>query len=57
MQVIVDEGIGESSPLWQRFQAWLGLRSAEIVWLKVLYPAIPDVEILDKPSTTVSVTS
>jgi hypothetical protein len=30
MQVIVDEGIGESSPLWQRFQAWLGPRSAKI---------------------------
>jgi hypothetical protein len=48
MRVIVDEGIGESSPLWQRFRAWLGHRSAEIVWLKALYPAIPDVEILDK---------
>jgi len=48
MQVIVDEGIGETSPLWQQFQAWLGPRSVEIMWLKALYPAIPDVEILDK---------
>lgn len=48
MRVIVDEGIGETSPLWQQFQAWLGERQADIVWLAVLYPAIPDVEILDK---------
>lgn len=48
MQVLVDEGIGERSPLWQRFQAWLGHRRADIVWLKALYPAMPDVEILDK---------
>jgi hypothetical protein len=48
MQVIVDEGIGESSPLWQQFQAWLGDRSAEIVWLATRYPAMPDVELLDK---------
>jgi hypothetical protein len=48
MQVIVDEGIGETSPIWRQFQAWLGLRSVEIVWLKAPYPAIPDVEILDK---------
>src|SRR5918996_1244805 len=48
MQVIVDEGIGETSPLWQQFQAWLGPRSVEIIWLKAIYPAIPDVEILDK---------
>ena len=48
MRVIVDEGIGDTSPLWQQFQAWLGERSAEIVWLAIRYPAIPDVEILDK---------
>jgi hypothetical protein len=48
MRVIVDEGIGETSPLWQKFQAWLGSRSADMVWLSTLYPAIPDVEILDK---------
>ena len=48
MRVIVDEGIGDTSPLWQMFQGWLGHRSAEILWLKDLYPAIPDVEILDK---------
>jgi len=48
MRVIVDEGIGDTSPLWQTFQAWLGHRSAEIVWLATLYPAMPDVEILDK---------
>jgi hypothetical protein len=48
MQVIVDEGIGETSPLWRQFQAWLGPRRVEIVWLQALYPAIPDVEILDK---------
>jgi hypothetical protein len=48
MRVIVDEGIGETSPLWQTFQAWLGNRSAEIVWLATRYPAMPDVEVLDK---------
>jgi hypothetical protein len=48
MQVIVDEGIGESAPLWQQWQAWLGDRSAEIVWLATRYPAMPDVELLDK---------
>jgi hypothetical protein len=48
MRVIVDEGIGDTSPLWQQFHAWLGERSAEIVWLATRYPAIPDVEILDK---------
>jgi hypothetical protein len=48
MRVIVDEGIGETSPLWQTFRAWLGNRSAEIVWLATRYPAMPDVEILDK---------
>jgi len=48
MRVIVDEGIGDRSPLWQQFHAWLGDRSAEIVWLATRYPAIPDVEILDK---------
>jgi hypothetical protein len=48
MRVIVDEGIGDTSPLWQQFQAWLGDRSAEIVWLATRYPAIPDVELLDK---------
>jgi len=31
MRVIVDEGIGETSPLWQQFQAWLGERQADIV--------------------------
>jgi hypothetical protein len=48
MRVIVDEGIGDTSSLWQQFQVWLGDRSAEIVWLATRYPAIPDVEILDK---------
>ena len=43
MRVIVDEGIGDTSPLWQQFHAWLGERSAEIVWLATRYPAIPDV--------------
>ena len=46
MRVIVDEGPGETSPLWQQFQTWLGERRANIVWLTVLW-AIPDVEILD----------
>ncbi len=48
MRVIVDEGIGESSIIWQLFQTWLGHRPAELIWLATLYPAIPDVEILDK---------
>jgi hypothetical protein len=48
MRVIVDEGIGDTSPLWQQFQAWLGDRPADMVWLATRYPAIPDVELLDK---------
>jgi hypothetical protein len=48
MRVIVDEGSGDTSSLWHQFQVWLGDRSAEIVWLATRYPAIPDVEILDK---------
>jgi len=48
MRVVVDEGIGGTSPLWQQFQAWLGGRDAEVVWLSEVYPAMPDVEILAK---------
>src|SRR5262245_27640945 len=48
MHVIVDEGIGDRSPLWQQFHAWLGDRAAEIVWLATRYPAMPDAELLDK---------
>ena len=48
MRVMVDEGIGNTSPLWHLFQAWLGSRSADIVWLDTRYPARPDVAILDQ---------
>jgi hypothetical protein len=48
MRVIVDEGTSKTSPLWHQFQAWLGKRPADIVWLEAHYPAMPDVEILDK---------
>ncbi len=55
MRVIVDEGIGESSPLWLSFQTWLSGRPADVVWLASAYPAIPDVEILDKLLTSETV--
>ena len=48
MRVIVDEGVSQTSPLWQQFQTWLGTDSAEGLWLADVYPSIPDVEILDK---------
>jgi hypothetical protein len=46
MRVMVDKGIGNTSPLWHLFQAWLGSRSTDIVRLDTRYPAMPDVEIL-----------
>jgi len=48
MRVIVDEGVSQTSPLWQQFQTWLGTDVAEVLWLADVYPSIPDVEILDK---------
>jgi hypothetical protein len=46
MRVMVDEDIGNTSPLWHLFQAWLGRRSTDIVWLDIRYSAMPDVAIL-----------
>ena len=55
MRVIIDEGVGEASPLWQMFQTWLGARQADLVWIAALYPAMPEVEILDKLLTSETV--
>jgi hypothetical protein len=48
IRVIVDEGTGSNTPLWDQFQLALGERPAEYLFLAESHPGIPDVEILDK---------
>jgi hypothetical protein len=46
--VIVDEGVGQNTPLWQQFTQAMGERELEFLLLAERHRGIPDVEILDK---------
>jgi len=48
MQIIIDEGISESSTTFKCFLQWLGTRTASFLFLSKAHPGIPDVEIIDK---------
>lgn len=47
-RVIVDENVGEGSPVWEQFRQAMGGRECRFVFLKEAHRGIPDVEILDK---------
>ena len=47
-RVIVDENVGDGSPIWEQFRQAMGSRKYHFVFLKEAHRGIPDVEILDK---------
>jgi hypothetical protein len=47
-RVVVDECVGEESPLVRQFRQRLGERPVKFVFLTTEHPGIPDIEILDK---------
>lgn len=48
MQIIIDEGISESSATFKCFLEWLGTRPGNFLFLSKAHPGIPDIEIIDK---------
>lgn len=48
MQIIIDEGISESSVTFKCFLEWLGTRTGNLLFLSKEHPGIPDIEIIDK---------
>lgn len=48
MQIIIDEGISESSDTFKCFLKWLGTRTVNFLFLSKAHPGIPDIEIIDK---------
>jgi hypothetical protein len=47
-RVVVDECVGQESPLVRQLRRRLGERPVEFVFLATVHPGIPDIEILDK---------
>ncbi|HEY5961407.1 MAG TPA: hypothetical protein VIV60_32840 [Polyangiaceae bacterium] len=47
-RVIVDECVGENSPLWAAFFGWFGARPVDIVHLRQKHQGIPDSAILTR---------
>ena len=48
MDIIIDEGVSETSDTYKGLLQWLGTRIANFVFLSKMHPGIPDVEIIDK---------
>lgn len=48
MQIIIDEGISESSATFKLFLQWLGAETGNFLFLSKTHPGIPDIEIIDK---------
>ena len=48
MQIIIDEGISESSATFKCFLEWLGTRTGNFLFLSKEHPGIPDIKIIDK---------
>lgn len=48
MQIIIDEGVSESSATFKCFLEWLGTRTGNFLFLSKAHPGIPDIEIIDK---------
>jgi hypothetical protein len=47
-RVVVDECVGQESPLVGQLRERLGERTVKFVFLATEHPGIPDIEILDK---------